>query len=84
MEHPLTLYRNSYTPPMTRVELATRLGVAPSSVTRWEAGERRPDVEMMARISSVTGISPQELRPDIAQLMQASGASLMPLKEMPE
>lgn len=71
MAHPLTLYRNSYTPPITRAELAARLGVSPSSVTRWESGERRPDAETMARIATVTGIRPQDLRPDLAQLMQA-------------
>ena len=44
---------------------AKRLGVEPSTVTRIMRGERRPSVELVKRIESITGISRHVLRPDI-------------------
>lgn len=45
--------------------LARKLGVEPSTVTRIIRGERKPSVELVKRIESLTGIPRAELRPDI-------------------
>lgn len=45
--------------------LARRLGVEPSTVTRIIRGERKPSVDLVKRIESLTGISRAVLRPDI-------------------
>lgn len=45
--------------------LARKLGVEPSTVTRIIRGERRPSVDLVKRIESLTGIPRAELRPDI-------------------
>lgn len=34
---------------------ASEIGVAPSTVTRWVRGERRPAVDLLAKLQSVTG-----------------------------
>jgi transcriptional regulator with XRE-family HTH domain len=34
---------------------AARLSVAPSTVSRWLSGDRRPSLSVMVRISEITG-----------------------------
>lgn len=43
---------------MTQKELADRLGVGRTSVVRYEAGERTPDAEFIAKAHSVLGVDP--------------------------
>lgn len=42
---------------MTQEEFASRLGVTPQAVSRWERGNGMPDVSLLAGISSVLGVS---------------------------
>ena len=39
----------------TGAELARRLGVAPSTITRWANGELEPSLRWCARIAEATG-----------------------------
>ena len=36
----------------TQTEMAERLGVTQRTIANWEAGDRNPDLEMLAKISS--------------------------------
>jgi len=67
--HPLQAFREKQTPPLSQRQLADMLGVSTAAISRWEAGERKPDGELVPMISEKTGISPAELRPDLAALM---------------
>lgn len=75
MIHPLTAFRERQAPPLSRAKLARLLGVSPASVTRWENGKRQPDKEMLPLIAERTGITPTELRPDLAELMRPTTTS---------
>ncbi len=46
---------------MTQSELADRLGVASSAVSRYELGESFPDVAMISRLAEIFGTSTEEL-----------------------
>ena len=67
--HPLKQFRERQSPPLTQDQLADLLGVSKASVSRWEAGIRRIDEELLPRVVEKTGIAPSELRPDLADLM---------------
>ncbi|EXI92094.1 MAG: putative PBSX repressor [Candidatus Accumulibacter sp. BA-94] len=43
---------------MTQKDFADRLGIGRTSVVRYEAGERSPDAEFIARAHAVLGIDP--------------------------
>jgi len=66
--HPLKAFREKQAPPLTQVQLGELLGVSKVSVSRWETGERKPEPDLLPRISAKTGISPAALRPDLAEL----------------
>ena len=68
--HPLRAYRERQDPPMNRRQLADLLGVSTASVSRWEAGERKPDEGALLRIMKKTGIPASALRPDLAELLR--------------
>ena len=70
---PLRAYREKQEPPLTQDQLAELLGVSKPTVSRWETGERRVDIDLIPKISEVTGISPAELRPDLASLFRSVG-----------
>lgn len=72
--HPLRAYRERQDPPLSQEQLADKLGTSKASVSRWETGERKPEVELVPDISAKTGIPPAELRPDLAALF----ASILP------
>lgn len=74
MPHPLTDFRERQDPKLNLVELASLLEVSVASISRWEAGERKIDEGLLARISERTGIPARELRPDLAELF-AEGAT---------
>lgn len=42
---------------ITQEALATQLGITPQSVSRWENGQSRPDVDMLPRLAAFFGIS---------------------------
>jgi transcriptional regulator with XRE-family HTH domain len=62
MTHPLRKFRKDHKIALT--DLARCLKVSRSFLHRIEAGERNPGPEATRRISAVTGISEQEIRPD--------------------
>jgi Transcriptional regulators len=66
--HPLTTYREAQEPKLTREELAEKIGVGKSTVSRWESGKRKIDDELLERVSEVTGIPASVLRPDLAKI----------------
>lgn len=63
--HPLTTYRKRHKPPLTQDQLAEKIGVTKSAVSRWEAGKRTPSKDERQRISETTGIA-------IGKLVEAS------------
>lgn len=65
--HPLRTFRERQKPALSQAGLARLLGVARPTVNRWESGERQIDVELVPKISAMTGIQPKELRPDLAE-----------------
>jgi transcriptional regulator with XRE-family HTH domain len=69
MVHPLKTFREKQSPPISQGELAELLGVARETVTRWESGARKIKQQTLPIVSEKTGISPRELRPDLAELM---------------
>ena len=66
--HPLRAYRERHQPPLTQEQLAGQLGVSKASVSRWETGERKLELDLLPDISSKTGIPPAKLRPDLAEM----------------
>jgi transcriptional regulator with XRE-family HTH domain len=71
MTHPLAQYRHDKE--LTQDALANLLGVTKSAVSRWESGGRKIDLEKVPAVSAKTGIPPQELRPDLAELLKDGG-----------
>jgi transcriptional regulator with XRE-family HTH domain len=69
--HPLQAFREKQDPPLNQRELADLLGVSTAAVSRWEAGERKPELELLPVIAEKTGIAPAELRPDLAGLFKS-------------
>jgi len=52
---------------MQRTVLARRLGVSPTSVYRWESGEREPSMAMLEKIAHELRVEPSDfLRPKAA------------------
>lgn len=72
--HPLTAYRARQSPPLSQRDLAQLLGVSRETVWRWETGERMPDPDFLPQITEKTGVSAQELRPDLAEIMKSEAA----------
>ncbi len=68
--HPLKTYRLRQNPPLSQDQLAELLGVSKASVSRWETGERKPEETLIPVISEVTGIAPEKIRPDLANLFR--------------
>jgi transcriptional regulator with XRE-family HTH domain len=56
---------------MTSAELAQFLEESRPTVHRWETGARKIDEQKLPKIAEKTGISPRELRPDLAELLGA-------------
>lgn len=46
---------------MTQQELAEKIGVATRTISRYETGERKPDVEKMNQIAFCLGVKSEEL-----------------------
>lgn len=73
-DHPLKAFRENQDPPLSQQQLAELLGVKRETVNRWESGARQIDLEKLPVIAERTGITPSELRPDVAKLMQQEAA----------
>ena len=65
--HPIRVYRLERQ--LTQGQLANQLKVDRVTVARWENGTRNIDPEKLREIAKITGISPAELRPDLAYIM---------------
>lgn len=72
--HPLKAFRDRQDPPLTQEQLAVLLGVSKASVSRWETGERKPELALLDGITAHTGIPAAELRPDLAGLFSGKSA----------
>ncbi len=68
--HPLRAYRLAHL--LRQSDLATLLGVSPVTVSRWENGERKVDIDYLERIANKTGIAPGDLRPDLRDKLKLS------------
>ena len=42
---------------LTQKDIATRLGVYPSAVTRWESGEKRPELPNLVKLADLYDVS---------------------------
>ena len=69
--HPLAKYRLD-NDKMSQEALGAKLGVTGVTVSRWENGIRQIDKNKLAEVAKLTGISPRDLRPDLAELMEAT------------
>jgi transcriptional regulator with XRE-family HTH domain len=65
--HPLKVYRK--TRKLTQTMLAQELGVTSISVSRWETGSRKIDLDLLSEIAKKTGIPKLKLRPDLAAIL---------------
>lgn len=72
--HPLKAYRAKQEPPLSQQELAALLGVARTTVARWETGSRQVDEELVPVVAERTGIAASDLRPDLAALFREETA----------
>lgn len=68
--HPLKTFREQQEPHLSRRKLAVLLGVSTTSISRWEAGKRKPGKDVLPQIAEKTGIAPAVLRPDLAGLFE--------------
>lgn len=68
-KHPLTVFREAQQPLISQADFADMVGVSRPTVHRWEAGDRKIDVEKLPRVVEVTGIPARILRPDLAELL---------------
>jgi len=69
--HPLKTYRNKAR--LTQLALSEQLGVARTTVARWETGVRKIDRDLLSSVSDKTGVSKRDLRPDLAELVDEVG-----------
>ena len=67
--HPLTLFRYRHDPVLSQRDLAQELGVTHAAISRWESGVRTIALDLVPFIVEKTGISAQELRPDLVKLL---------------
>jgi transcriptional regulator with XRE-family HTH domain len=71
-EHPLKTYRTAEG--LTQAGLAAKLGVTDVTVSRWETGARKIELDLIASISEKTGIPKSALRPDLAAMFSEAAA----------
>lgn len=63
MDHPIRQFRTEKD--MSLAALAEKVGRTKTQLSRWETGQRRIPAELVPKLSTLTGIPPHELRPDI-------------------
>jgi transcriptional regulator with XRE-family HTH domain len=59
--HPIEAYRKRSNPPLAKAAVAEDIGVARSTITRWERRERRPDDRYLPKLIELTGATVAEL-----------------------
>lgn len=69
---PLTILRNwreQHKPPLSQSEAAARVGVSRAAWSRWEAGKRRLDDDLLPKVAKKTGLAKRDLRPDLVEML---------------
>jgi transcriptional regulator with XRE-family HTH domain len=57
----LAEYRERQDPPLSQEAFARQMGITKATVSRWEAGKRRPDRKYVPMLAEITGVTPLEL-----------------------
>jgi transcriptional regulator with XRE-family HTH domain len=57
--------------PLNQVELAEKLGVTQPTVSRWFSGERKLPVNILLRISEITGLSLEQIAGQIKRPLES-------------
>jgi len=68
--HPLKVYRETRN--LTLTALGRELGVSGVTVGRWESNQRAIGPKILPFVSAKTGIPAKELRPDLAEALEAA------------
>lgn len=68
--HPLQVYRASRQ--LSQEQLGRELGVSGVTVSRWENKTRFIGPKILPFVSAKTGIPAKELRPDLAEALEAA------------
>ncbi len=61
---------------LSQREAAERLGVTQGTLSHWLTNRRKPSLNVLDRVSKVTGINPLELRPDFKSAFRNNGKAL--------
>lgn len=72
--HPVRVYRRAQVPPVTLLDLATRIGITKSSLSRIETGKHELTTDLAQKISAETGIPMRVLCPDLAKVFADEAA----------
>lgn len=62
-------------PRYSQTGIAEQVGVDPTVVSRWETGQREPDLSKLAKIAAAIGVSPGVLLSDIDAVVEKSARS---------
>lgn len=46
---------------LTQMDIAKQLGVSPNAVSMWETGERKPDIIMLKKLTSILHCTADQL-----------------------
>lgn len=76
--HPVRAFRLRQEPPLRLKQLAERVGRSKATLSQIENHKRPVSLDLLPTLAQVTGIAPQELRPDLPELLKA------PLEESEE
>lgn len=57
-KHPIEVFRQSRTKPVTRAQFAALIGVSKTCVDNWVRGTSLPTMEHTTKIAEVMGVSP--------------------------
>jgi len=71
--HPLKVFREKQSPPLSQAGLAHLLGISRSYLNRIESGERQVSHRLLPVILQKTSIAPRELRADLVDSIAGSG-----------
>ncbi|HLH92097.1 MAG TPA: helix-turn-helix transcriptional regulator [Xanthobacteraceae bacterium] len=62
-------WREQQNPPLTQSQAARRIGVSRAAWSRWEAGRRKVQGDLVPKVAKKTGIPKERLRPDLVELL---------------
>lgn len=58
---------------LTQTDLARELDISPSAVSEYLTGKVPIGLKMTFRLSAILGVDPREIRPEIDQVLEATG-----------